>query len=126
MLNLVTETEGVAGAVLVRAIEPIVGIDIMAERRGGRRGVEMTNGPGKVAQALGIGLEDNGTPLGESLVVYDAGADPSCIQCGGRIGLSAGHELPLRYWVAGSEYVSKGRPGPRPRKRRGESRKEPE
>ena len=70
MLNLVTGSEGVAGAVLIRAIEPIEGIETMARRRAAGRRTgrplslrDLGNGPGKLAAALGIGLEDNGTRL---------------------------------------------------------------
>lgn len=114
MLNLVAEPEGVAGGVLIRAIEPIAGIATMSERRKGRSGVELTNGPGKVAAALGVDLTYNGTPLGEHLAVYAGHPIPDMlVETSGRIGLSAGHELPLRFYVRGNEYVSRARPGPR-------------
>jgi len=117
MLNLVTEAEGTAGAVLVRAIEPIVGLDVMIARRG-RGGSEVTSGPGKVAQALGIDLSHNGVVLGGEITVYDApGLSDEAVGRSGRIGLSAGHELPLRFFVIGNGYVSSGRTGPRPLKR---------
>ena len=113
MLNLVSEPEGTAGAVLIRAIEPLVGVDAMEARRGGRTGAEVANGPGKVAQALGLTRAHNGMPLGGPVRVYDA---PPLAHLGrsGRVGLSSGHELPLRFYVVGSAYVSKGRTGPKP------------
>ena len=113
MLNLVCEREGTAGAVLVRALEPTRGIDAMAVRRGDRPHRELCSGPGKLAQALGVDLSDNGTRLGEGrLVVYDS-ARPveGDIGVSGRIGLSVGHELELRYFLIGSPWLSKGRPG---------------
>jgi DNA-3-methyladenine glycosylase len=117
MLNLVTEREGTAGAVLVRAVEPLEGLEAMIARRG-RGGVEVTNGPGKVAQALGIDLRHNGMPLGEPIAVCDGRPVPDeAVGTSGRIGLAEGHELPLRYYVRGNGYVSKGRTGPRPPKR---------
>ncbi len=121
MLNIVTESDGVAGAVLVRAIEPLIGVWVM-ERRRGRSGIELTNGPGKVASALGITLALNGAELdGERLAVLDAPpVDP--IASSARIGLSRGHEHELRFYVAGNPYVSKGRPGI-PRVKRGSERK---
>jgi DNA-3-methyladenine glycosylase len=118
MLNLVTEPEGVAGAVLIRAIEPLWGVESM-ERRRGRRGVEVSNGPGKVAGSLGIDLGLNGEPLGESIAVYDAAhISDEAVSTSGRVGLSSGHDLQLRFYVTDSAYVSRGRTGPR-RARRG-------
>lgn len=115
MLNLVTEAEGVAGAVLIRAIEPLEGLEVMCARRRGRTGVELTNGPGKVAEALGIGLDHNGAQLGGVLAVERASCVPDeAVVTSGRVGLSSGHDLPLRFFIAGSGYVSKGRTGPRP------------
>lgn len=120
MLNLVTEPDGVAGAVLVRAIEPLAGEDVMAARRGGRRGPECTNGPGKVAAALGVTLAHNGSHLGEGpLAVLDAPAPAERVLCSGRIGLSRGHEAPLRFYLDSNGYVSRGRTGPRSRTRGG-------
>ncbi|MEA5075993.1 MAG: DNA-3-methyladenine glycosylase [Coriobacteriia bacterium] len=118
MLNLVSEPEGVAGGVLIRAIEPITGIAAMSERRAGRSGVELTNGPGKVASALGVDLTCNGMPLGGQLAVYAGRPVPDAlVATSGRIGLSAGHELPLRFYVRDNAYVSKARPGLRSPKR---------
>lgn len=118
MLNLVSEPEGVAGGVLIRAIEPITGIAAMSERRAGRSGVELTNGPGKVASALGVDLTCNGMPLGGQLAVYAGRPVPDAlVATSGRIGLSVGHELPLRFYVRDNAYVSKARPGLRSPKR---------
>ncbi|MBN2839499.1 MAG: DNA-3-methyladenine glycosylase [Coriobacteriia bacterium] len=118
MLNLVTGPEGVAGAVLVRAIRPVAGISAMEDRRPGRTGVDLTNGPGKLASALGIDLALNGVALGDVIAVYEGARVPDeVVVVGGRIGLSDGHDLPLRFCVEGERYVSKGRTGPRPRTR---------
>lgn len=115
MVNLVCDAEGIAGAVLIRALEPRVGIEVMTERRGGTSLRELCSGPGKLTQALGIDLTDNGTMLGEGrLVVYHSRRpSPDEIAVSGRVGLSAGHDLDLRYYLSGSPYVSKGRTGPR-------------
>jgi DNA-3-methyladenine glycosylase len=120
MLNLVTEPEGVAGAVLIRAIEPLIGEDVMAERRG-RNGRECTDGPGKVAAALGVTLEHNGAPLtpDRALCCYDAPSPEEEVRTSGRIGLTAGHDAELRFYLEGNQYVSKARPGPRRAARRG-------
>jgi DNA-3-methyladenine glycosylase len=119
MVNLVCEPEGTAAAVLVRALEPVLGIEVMAGRRGGRPLHELCNGPGKLAQALGVDLSDNGTRLGEGrLLVYDAPrVPPGDVAVSGRVGLSAGHDLDLRFYENGSRFVSRGRTGPLPRQR---------
>jgi DNA-3-methyladenine glycosylase len=118
MLNLVTGPEGTAGAVLVRALEPLDGVETMSARRHGRTGTELTSGPGKVAEALGVEMRHNGIPLGGDITVYDApGLLEGAVETSGRIGLSAGHEMPLRFFVADNGYVSRGRPGPRTRRR---------
>lgn len=115
MLNLVCLPASEAGAVLVRALEPLWGIEAMTHRRDGRPLRDLTNGPGKLAAALGIDLTDNGTPLGRGrLIVYD-GVRPRDgeIAVSGRIGLSEGHELDYRYFVRDSAFVSHGRAGGR-------------
>lgn len=115
MLNLVTEADGVAGAVLVRAIEPTGGVEVMRMRRGGRSGADLTNGPGKVAEALGISLEHNGIRLGGEITIERAPRVPDVeVVTGGRIGLTVGHDLLLRFCITGNGYVSKGKAGPKP------------
>jgi DNA-3-methyladenine glycosylase len=123
MLNIVTEADGVAGAVLIRAIEPIEGLEEMERRRASsRRGDvplpvrDVANGPGKLAAALGIDLGNNGEPLDGSatlsvLASPDAGGR---ISASGRIGLSSGHEAELRFYLEGNRFVSRARPGLRP------------
>jgi DNA-3-methyladenine glycosylase len=116
MLNLITEREGVAGGVLIRAIEPLFGVDVMERRRRGRPRIELTNGPGKLAAALGVDLSDYGTRLGEGrIAVYDAPPPDEPVQVSGRVGLSAGWDEPLRFYLKDDPFVSKGRTGP-PRK----------
>lgn len=115
LLNLVCCEEGIAGAVLIRAIEPREGITQMRHRRGRGMGLEqLCNGPGKLSAALGIDLTDNDTVLSEGRVsVYDGVRVPEgAIGVSGRVGLSAGHELELRYFLQGSKFVSRGRLGP--------------
>lgn len=124
MLNLVAEQEGTAGAVLIRAIDPTLGLEAMrtrrmASRREGSaplRDRDLTNGPGKVAAALGLDLTHNAEPLDGSatLSVWDVGPLSGEVGTSGRIGLSAGHELELRFFVEGNPYVSTGRIGAQP------------
>lgn len=114
MLNLVTGPEGVAGAVLIRALEPLLGLAMMGVRRHGKAGADLTNGPGKVAEALGVDLRHNGIALGGEITVHEASRLPeAAVATSGRIGLSAGHEMPLRFYVEGNGYVSRSKPGPR-------------
>jgi DNA-3-methyladenine glycosylase len=113
MLNLVCESEGTAGAVLIRAIEPTIGLETMRLRRQGRSDRELTNGPGKLAAALGLTMSDNGGGLIDSAIRIHALRLPAGerVATSGRIGLSAGHELHLRYYLEGHKNVSKGRIG---------------
>jgi DNA-3-methyladenine glycosylase len=120
MLNVVTEPEGIAGAVLIRALEPLTGIDEMVCRRvAARRSTsplsvrDLANGPGKLAAALGIGLADNGTPLDGSatLSLLEPQGAAAAVAASGRIGLSSGHEMELRFFVEGDPCVSTARPG---------------
>lgn len=120
MLNLVTEPDDIAGAVLVRAIEPATGVECMMVRRAPRsagaprRERDLTNGPGKLAAALGVDLRANGSVLGGVISVYDAPAPAERIGVSGRVGLTEGHELDLRFFLEGNPYVSAGRTGPKP------------
>jgi DNA-3-methyladenine glycosylase len=122
MLNVVTERDGVAGAVLIRALEPLEGVPVMQCRRAAGRSApdqlglrDLTSGPGKLAAALGIDLTANGTPLDGSatLSVLERQGEPRAVLASGRIGLSAGHEAELRFYLEGSPYVSPARPGRR-------------
>lgn len=120
MTNLVCEAPGTAGAVLLRALEPLEGLDVMGERRGGRTGRELCNGPGKLSQALGIDLNDNGTLLGNGRLEVYSGSQHQRdnVVTTGRIGLSKGHDLPYRFFLAEDAHVSRGRLGPTPKRSR--------
>ena len=114
LLNAVCEEEGSGAAVLIRALEPIAGIERMRERRRASGLEELCSGPGKLTQALGIGLELNGTPLyaGPIRVLRPpAGARRPAIVRGERIGITKAADLPWRFCDAGSRHVS--RPWPR-------------
>jgi DNA-3-methyladenine glycosylase len=120
MVNLVCEREGVAGAVLVRALEPLAGIDIMRSRRSHRSLQELCSGPGRLAAALGVDLSDNGSVLGQGRLQVYAGKRPrpGGIATTGRVGLTNGHDLPYRFLEKDNTFVSRGRPGRAPRTRR--------
>jgi DNA-3-methyladenine glycosylase len=113
LLNFVAEPEGEAAAVLIRALEPVKGIEAMRARRGVEQLEELCSGPGKLTQALGIGLELNGVPLasGPIRVLPREGAwsDPPVVTAG-RVGITKATELPWRFCAAGSRFVSRPRP----------------
>jgi DNA-3-methyladenine glycosylase len=111
--NVVTEREGFPAAVLVRALEPVEGIDAMRAHRGGRTGVELTNGPAKLCYALAIDRALNGADLvtGETLwIERDAPIADEQVATGPRVGVRGDERavtVAWRFWVAGSRYVSR-------------------
>jgi DNA-3-methyladenine glycosylase len=110
LLNAVCEPEGQAAAVLIRALEPAWGIEAMRERRGRQAARELCSGPGKLTEAIGVGLGDNGTSLLEPPFQLTARApewDGVEVMRSGRIGISRGVEYPWRFCAAGSEYLSR-------------------
>lgn len=112
MFNLVCAPEGIAEAVLLRALEPTEGIDIMRQNRGGMAETrQLTNGPGKLAQALALTRLDHNqvdltNPDGE-LFVRPRPALPFELVETTRIGITRGVDLPWRYYIRGNPYVSK-------------------
>ena len=114
LLNFVAEPEGEAAAVLIRALEPVAGIDAMRVRRGVERTEDLCSGPGKLTEALGIGLELNGAPLDGGPIEVRGRADgwhDPVIVAGPRIGITKATEHPWRFCAAGNRCVS--RPWPR-------------
>jgi DNA-3-methyladenine glycosylase len=118
LLNAVCEPEGVGAAVLIRALSPIAGIERMRARRGSigdrpARDQDLCSGPGKLTQALGIRLSENGGDLSNGPVRIRARAgdwrDPPVVE-GTRIGITRAVELRWRFCVAGNHHVSRPRP----------------
>jgi DNA-3-methyladenine glycosylase len=112
LLNAVAEPEGEAAAVLIRALEPTAGLERMRERRGGRPDRDLCAGPGKLTEALGIGLGANDADLGRDpflLRPRERGWDGEVVT-GQRIGITKAVEKPWRFCLAGSPYVSRPRP----------------
>jgi DNA-3-methyladenine glycosylase len=110
LLNFVTEPEGTASAVLVRALEPTEGIDLMRERRGQERIETLCSGPGKLAEALGIDLSLNGADLFQTpFELSEPAGEWSTVDVvtGPRIGITKAADLPWRYSVSGSRFVSR-------------------
>jgi DNA-3-methyladenine glycosylase len=112
--NIVTQPEGVPEAVLVRAIEPAVGVDLMRRRRGVESLKALTSGPAKLTQALAIGRSLSGADLRRGpLRVLDAPAVPDQdVVVTTRIGVRLAAERPWRFYIADSPYVSRKVTGP--------------
>ena len=107
--NAVTRAEGLASAVLVRAVEPLSGIDLMERRRGHTvRGVNLTNGPGKVCAALGIDGAMNGLSLQRGPLVIREGRNVGTeeIETTARIGITKAVDWPLRFFLRENPWVS--------------------
>ena len=106
-LNFVCEGVGIASAVLVRALEPTMGLEKMAERRGLSEPRLLASGPGRLCQALGITGADSGLPLDR--VPFDLRARKTTpeIAVGPRIGLTKAVDVPWRYGLAGSRFLSR-------------------
>jgi DNA-3-methyladenine glycosylase len=121
LLNAVAEPEGVGAAVLLRALEPIEGLGEMRSRRGLERAEDLCSGPGKLTQALGIGLALNGSSLLDGPIAIEprpAGVPAPRVVLGPRVGITKAAELPWRFCDADSRCVSR----PWPAAMRGSSR----
>ena len=111
-LNVVTEPEGVPSAILIRAVEPIEGIEQMQHRRGRQSLLELARGPARLCEAFGIGRELNGWDLTKGKLLWIAD-DPAFdtseheVFTSPRIGVTSGHELPLRFCYRGNRFVSR-------------------
>jgi DNA-3-methyladenine glycosylase len=128
LFNAVCEPEGIAAAVLIRALQPAVGLELMRERRISKsaarppmatvlRDSELCSGPGKLTQALAITLEDNGSSLTQGPVRIGEGSESDRgeqalgrVVTGGRVGITHAVELPWRFSLLGNPHVSRPRP----------------
>ena len=109
-LNFVCEPEGVASAVLIRALEPTHGLDVMRARRGLEEARLLCSGPGRLCQALGITREHDGLPLDEPPFELLPAEGEAELLVGPRIGITQAADRPWRYALSGSEYVSRPLP----------------
>jgi DNA-3-methyladenine glycosylase len=110
LLNAVAEEPGVGAAVLIRALEPVDGIEEMRGRRSVARDEDLCNGPGKLTQALGVGLSLNGTSLTDGpieVLTREPGSREPRIVLGERIGITKAADLPWRFCDADSPHVSR-------------------
>jgi DNA-3-methyladenine glycosylase len=108
--NLVCQEEGLASAVLLRALEPIVGLDVMRKRRGRVLDRDLCSGPGKLCQALGITRELDGRKMARSAVVARRPRrwEETSVAITPRIGITKAADWPLRFVLAGSPWSSRG------------------
>jgi len=112
LLNLVTGPDGTPGAALIRALEPLRGVDEIQRRRGQIDQRNLCSGPGKVGQALEVDLSLNGQPFrraGFDLACPTEPVDDSRILSGPRVGISRAVDRPWRFHLADSDYVSRPR-----------------
>ncbi len=128
--NVVCGPAGVAQAVLLRALAPVDGIELMrASRRAGVSDLHLASGPAKLCQAMSITGVDDGADLvkgDRDLVIADDGVEPpSEPPCSARVGLAVAAEVPWRWWVEGDPNVSKGPMARRPARRKRSARPGP-
>ncbi|KZE74859.1 3-methyladenine DNA glycosylase [Paenibacillus elgii] len=111
LLNVVSGPVDHPEVVLIRAVEPYTGTDLMYERRGrDRKERDLTSGPGKLTKALGITMGDYGRPLFESPLCIAEGKAFGPVETGTRIGIEnsgEAREYPWRFWIGGNRFVSK-------------------
>lgn len=108
--NVVTDAKGKGSAVLIRAVEPVSGKELMEELRG-RNGLEVSNGPAKLCQALGIDKRLDGhdlTKLPLKLIIKPRDDSTEVIQTK-RIGIAQAKDVPWRFYMSGNDYVSRTR-----------------
>jgi DNA-3-methyladenine glycosylase len=106
-VNFVCEAEGVADAVLIRALEPTQGLEEMRRRRGLEDERLLCAGPGRLCQALAITREHDGLPLDRPPFRLEPRTEPPEIARGPRIGITRAADLPWRYGLAGSRFLSR-------------------
>ena len=106
-LNLVCEDEGVAAAVLLRALEPTTGLERMRERRGLGDARLLCSGPGRLCQALGVTSAHDGLPLDRPPFLLRAPEADVEVASGPRVGITRAADRPLRYGLADSRFLSR-------------------
>lgn len=111
LFNVVTEEEEIPGAVLIRALKPLEGIEIMKKRRNKNKERELTSGPGKLTQALGISKKHHGIDLINSKEIFikksEHTVEKSEILSSHRIGVTEDLDRELRFYIKGCKHVSR-------------------
>jgi len=112
LLQVTCRPEGVAASILIRALEPVSGTDAMLEHRPVVRELELTSGPGKLVQAMGLHPQFRGAAVnGAGLYLAPGERVPvEAVEVTARVGIQDGQELPWRFTVRGSRWLSSGRP----------------
>jgi DNA-3-methyladenine glycosylase len=108
--NVVCDADGIGAAVLLRALEPTAGVEAMRERRARDDERLLASGPGRLTQALGITGAHDGADLLEPPFALAPPGDPVTVVTSPRVGISRATDLPWRYSLAGSSFVSRPRP----------------
>jgi DNA-3-methyladenine glycosylase len=112
-MNVVTEPEGVASAVLIRAVEPLEGLEAMARRRGTTKVLDLARGPARLCEAFAVHRQFDGWDLtrGEQIWIAacDTDPEPKDVGMSSRIGVTSAGDLKLRFFLKGNRFVS----GPR-------------
>jgi DNA-3-methyladenine glycosylase len=106
-VNIVCEEDGSASAVLIRALEPTHGLSAMRRRRGLKNERALCSGPGKLTEALGITRQHNGLALDAQPFALHAPKSHVVVASGARIGITKAVDLPWRYGLKGSRFLSK-------------------
>jgi DNA-3-methyladenine glycosylase len=106
LLNFTCDSKK-AGAVLIRAVEPVEGIPLMRKRRKREKVEELCSGPGKLCQAFGITGKQHDKPVRKEVMLFDIGRKVE-IATSKRVGISKGQEYEWRYFIKGNRFVSKG------------------
>jgi DNA-3-methyladenine glycosylase len=111
--NVVAGHEGVGEAVLIRALEPVEGLELMKRRRGKKDILELCSGPAKLVQAMGISKADYGKPLFEGNLYIKPRSTASNleIRSGPRIGIKKAIDKPWRFWLKDNPFVSRNNKG---------------
>ncbi len=111
-VNVVTEAQGRGCAVLIRALEPLAGIESMQRQRRTDEVKRLCNGPGNVAKALGFSIEDNMASVchPELFILPALLGEGERIAVSARVGITKSAGLPLRFYLADNPFVSKGKP----------------
>lgn len=110
-LNVTAERNGTPAAVLIRAVQPVEGTEMMKGNRGVTELTKVASGPGKLTRALGVGIEFNGEDMVTSgRLFFEAGQKARSVGASSRVGVSAGKSFRWRFYARGNEFVSKGKP----------------
>lgn len=110
LINVVSGGADNPEAILIRAVEPLIGIDLVCKRRNMPFQKNLTNGPGKLTKALGITMEDYGRVFWEPPLYISPGIVPKSISQGKRIGIEntgEAKDYPWRFWITGNQFVSR-------------------